>query len=189
MCVSLISNMPKLTPDVVASQARRRRTSPVACLMAVSPPELNALRESAIKELGMAAVPPVNPELMKSWSSEDAAKFFSSGGLFLPASCEPLGYKAPPSVWKMPASTSTIYVLDKESVATRVGIVLIDERKEGAIRTIVQQVVPGGLTAAAGIPIGATILSVNGTAVTGTLMATDMIKANSGRIEICVANS
>ena len=73
-----------------------------------------------------------------------------------------------------PQSTAA-YIVRKPDGTAKVGIALDDDKSKSV--TTVIRITPGGLAAAAGIPIGAVILSVNGEVVTGMEQGAALIKA------------
>jgi surfactin synthase thioesterase subunit len=88
-------------------------------------------------------------------------------------------------------TADNIYTFTKASAADKAGIVLRDQKSEvdGQIvcKVRVVEVKPDGLAASSGIPIGATIISINGTAVggsNGVTHATGLIKAAASTVEI-----
>ena len=47
---------------------------------------LKSVRDSASAKCWPSKAPPLNVELMRDWTEEDAKRYFESGGLFFPAS-------------------------------------------------------------------------------------------------------
>jgi hypothetical protein len=78
--------------------------------------------------------------------------------------------------------STAAYIVRKPDGTAKVGIALDDDKSKSV--TTVIRITPGGLAAAAGIPIGAVILSVNGEVVTGMEQGAALIKAAVGDVEI-----
>ena len=87
-------------------------------------------------------------------------------------------------------SATSLYTFTKAEVASRVGVLLIDEKSgTGVTKVLVHRLVSGGLAEASGLPVGATVASVNRIKVTGTQMAIDLIKAAPGKVEVRTVRS
>ena len=80
---------------------------------------------------------------------------------------------------------ATAYKLHKPDASTKVGIGL--ETLTPSVTKVVKTT-PGGLAAAAGVPVGAEVISINGVKVTDMEQGAGLIKSAVGDVEILVTS-